>query len=111
LVAPGRDDAVERAVVAGIAPNRHLQDAAADLVGGYVRHGFSPSRWFLPRPPGLDGTPSQPAADGAKRAPATGPAENWGGPSGGTDFPLARTIGRFTLCRLQCPWWRGGTQI
>ena len=38
---------------------------------------------------------SKPLMSGAKRAPATGQAENWGRPSGGTDFPLERTGGGF----------------
>ena len=37
----------------------------------------------------------KPPQSGAKRAPATGQAGNWGKPLGGTDFPLERTGGGF----------------
>ena len=47
--------------------------------------------------------PFQPASDGAKRAPATGQAENWGRPSGGTDFLLAWTVGGLSCAVLKAP--------
>ena len=39
---------------------------------------------------------TKPPQSGAKRAPATGQAENWGRPSGGADFLLERPGGGFT---------------
>jgi len=46
---------------------------------------------------GLMAWRTKPPQSGAKRAPATGQAENRGRPSGGTDFLLERTGGSFSL--------------
>src|SRR4051794_26307667 len=53
---------------------------------------FSSSYRLRPSQP--DVTADNAAQSGAKR---TGQAENWGRPSGGTDFPLARHGGGFSV--------------
>ena len=73
-----------------ISPNRDLQDAVAQFVNGF-RHDVLLLLSFSPDHRGLTAPRNPPCSPGRSSRQRSGQAENWGRPSGGTDFLLART--------------------
>jgi hypothetical protein len=97
---PGCSDSREEAFLAFPTVTHLVRDVgrlfAAVLRGrfGFLRHSFSPFWLFFKDPDhrGLSGIRIKDAKDGSA---VTGQAENWGRPSGGTDFLLYRPGGGF----------------
>ena len=106
LVLPGGTDTGPVAFVAFT-----VADLVGDVGGSFARGCFVLGHDVVPFPcvsgcdhRGLMAPDPKPLQSGAQR---TGPAENWGRPSGGADFPLERTGGGFRRARQEGRCGRG----
>ena len=68
-----------------------------------AHHGEVSFSWLPAPPSGPDGAAGDSAPSRGSARAATVPAETWGRPSGGTEFPLARPGGLSTAPSLKAP--------
>ena len=109
LVLPGGPDAGPVALI-----SLAVADLVGDVGGSFARGGFVLRHDDVPffvvfgcDHRGLMAPEPKPLQSGAKPAERTGPAENWGRPAGGADFPLERTGGGFRRARQEGRCGRG----